>query len=264
MRTVVCVKYSLDVGEIRTDPSTRKPILEGVPRKINDADKNALEEAARLKQKHGGSVRIVSYGPLESGAVFNQAVAIGADEAYVVEDSLAGQLDTAATAFVLAAAIRKLGEYDLVLCGEATIDGFSSQVGPRLAERLGIPQICYARKLSVEDGYVVGERDLEDGYETVRAPMPVLVSVTMELNIPRMPTLLEVLRAKKQVHVWKLEDIGLSRERIQEISSIAPTGLQGTVMARKEKIIKDKPATDAVEMIVEKMIQDKVITPRAR
>ncbi|RLI14191.1 MAG: electron transfer flavoprotein subunit beta [Candidatus Hecatellales archaeon] len=259
MEIVVCAKYALDVAEIKIDPSG-KPLLDGVPRRVSDIDKNAMEAAVNIKEKQGGTIKVVCFGPASAKEGLKELLAMGADEAYLVEDPSGGMLDTAATVEALAAAIQKLGSFDLILCGEATTDGYTGQVGPRLAGKLGIPQITYARNLNVEGNSVTAERDLEDAYETVKAPPPVLVSVTREINVPRIPSLMAILKAsKKPMTVWKLEDLGLSKEKLEQVSTLRTVDLQGFAVERKRVIIKDKPVEEAVQELISYLMKEKAL-----
>lgn len=260
MNILVCVKYALDVTELRIDPSSKTPTLQGAPRKVSDIDKNAVEEAVVLKEKHGGKVVILTFGPKEATGGLKEALAIGADEAYLVEDPSNGLLDTRATSIVLAAGIKKLGNFDLILCGEATVDGFSSQVGPRLAEKLGIPLLSYARKVVVNGDEVTVERDLEDRYEVLKTKLPALISVTREINTPRIPPLMAILKAsKKKSEIWKVEDLGLSSDELSKSSSVQISEIQVLESKRKGVIIKDKPPAEAAEELVNLLIKDKCL-----
>ena len=260
MNILVCVKYALDVTELRIDQSSKTPIFQGVPRKISDIDKNAVEEAVVLKEKHGGKVVTITFGPKDAKNGLKETLAIGADEAYIIEDPSNGQLDTRATSTVLAAGIKKLGSFDLIICGEATVDGFSSQVGPRLAERLNVPLLSYAKKVTV-NGDVVVERDLEDQYETLKTKFPALISVTREINTPRIPPLMAILKAaKKKSEIWQIEDLGLSTEELSKTeSSIKITAIQPLESKRKGVIIKDKPVAEVAEELVNMLIKDKCL-----
>lgn len=259
MKIIVCAKYALDVAEIKIDPSG-KPQLKGVPRRVSDVDKNAIEAAIDLKEKKGGTIKAVCFGPTSAREGLKELLAMGADEAYLVEDPSEGMLDTAATVEALTAAIQKMGGFDLILCGEATIDGYTGQVGPRLAEKLGIPQITYARDLDVEGNSMIAQRDMEDAYETVNAPMPVLVSVTHEINVPRIPSLMAILKAsKKPVTIWKLEDLGLSKEKLEQVSTLRIIDLQGFAVERKQIIFKDKPVEEAVQELISLLLREKVL-----
>ena len=261
MNILVCVKYALDVTELKIDQSSKTPIFQGVPRKISDIDKNAVEEAVVLKEKHGGKVVTITFGPKDAKNGLKETLAIGADEAYLIEDPSNGQLDTRATSTVLAAGIKKLGSFDLIICGEATVDGFSSQVGPRLAERLNVPLLSYAKKVTVNGDEVVAERDLEDQYETLKTKFPALISVTREINTPRIPPLMAILKAaKKKSEIWQIEDLGLSAEELSKTgSSIKITAIQPLESKRKGVIIKDKPAAETAEELVNMLIKDKCL-----
>jgi len=150
VRIIVCVKQAIDVSQIKVDTATRRLITVDAPKKISDFDKNALEEAVRLKEKLGGEVVTVTLGPEDAKTTVREALAMGADKAYVVSDPMFEGGDTMATSYVLAEAVKKIGQFDLVLCGEASVDSFSAQVGPRLADRLGLPVVMYVKKLTLE------------------------------------------------------------------------------------------------------------------
>ncbi len=259
MKIIVCAKHALDVAEIKIDTSG-KPRLEGVPRRVSDVDKNAMEAARNLKEKLGGSIKAVCFGPASAREGLKELLSMGADEACLIEDPSEGMLDTAATVEALTAAVRKMGDFDLILCGEATIDGYTGQVCPRLAEKLGISQITYARNLNVEGNNVIAQRDLEDAYETVNAPMPVVVSVTKEINIPRIPRLIDILKAsKKPLIIWKLEDLGLSKEKLEQVSTLRTLNLQGFAIDRKQVILKDKSVDEAVLVLISFLLKEKVL-----
>jgi electron transfer flavoprotein beta subunit len=135
-RIVVLLKDIVDLNEMKVDPSTRQPRIEGVKRRISDVDKRALEEAIRLKEEHGCEVVTLSVGGGKTRTAMLEALAIGADGAFIVNDEVIAGIDSLATSKVLKAALDKVGAFDLVLCGEMTLDSLSAQVGPRLAELL--------------------------------------------------------------------------------------------------------------------------------
>jgi electron transfer flavoprotein beta subunit len=209
MKVVVCVKHVPDVAEIKIDQNTRAPILAGVPYKISDFDKNALEEAIKIKEKHGASVSVVSMGAERVKEGLKEALAMGADDGYAV---IFNSDDNLVNSKVLAKAIEKIG-FDLIVCGEASIDGYSGEIPPRLSEILGIPQVTYAQKISVEGEKVMVERDMEDGIEEVEANTPCLISVLKTINEPRLPTIMQILSAsKKTITTLSLGDLGISEE----------------------------------------------------
>jgi len=260
-RILVCIKQALDVAELKIDSATRRPITAGVPRKISDFDKNALEEAVRLKEKVGGEVVVITVGPEEAKMALREALAMGADRAYLLSDPSFERSDTLAVSYILAEAIKKVGEFDLILCGEASIDSFTAQVGPRLAERLNIPQITYVRKLDLNGDTVVAERSLEDCYEKVKAKMPVLLTVTGEINEPRIPSLMAIMKAsKKEIMVWSAGDLKIPKEKVGEAgSAIQVTEVLAPKAERKRIMIKAETVEELAETLAKALIKEGVV-----
>ena len=260
-KACVCVKHSIDVSEIRVDPSTRAPILVGVKRKTSDFDKNAIEEAVRLKERMGWSVTAITYGPEDAKSALREALAMGVDEAVLVTDPGYEQSDTLVTSLFLAEAIKRLGPFDLILLGEVSIDGYTYQVGPRLAELLGLPQVTHVRRLEVKGDEIVAERDLEEGYEVVSVRMPALVTVTKEINEPRYPKLMDIMKAsKKPIRTLTAADLGIPEDRrgatgsgMEVLKAVAPE------MKRREHIIKGKEPAEAVAELVELLAKEGVV-----
>ncbi len=210
-RIGVAVKHGIDVTLTRADRASGLVQLAGAPRRTSDFDKNAVEEAVRIREKHGGTVTAISVGGPAAREALRESVAIGADEAVLVTADGWADWDTRAVARLLAAATRTLGGFDLFLVGEGSTDHFSSLVGPRLAAELGAADIAGARRLTVEPEGVVAEKDLEKEVEVVRARYPVVVSVGQEINTPRLPTFLANLKAsKKEPKVLGLAELGLA------------------------------------------------------
>jgi electron transfer flavoprotein beta subunit len=206
----VCIKVSPDTAQLRADSRTGAPRLDDVPYRIGTFDENALEEATRLKEKHGGKVVAVS---LTAGApppeLILRALAMGADEAYVIEDPTAEHADSLATTRILSAALKKLEGWDLILCGEGSIDAYNRQVGPRLAEALEIPVLTYATRVEARGESLVVYRALEDRTVIVEAAPPLLLTVGQEINEPRFPTVLQIMGASRKPTVkWTLSDLG--------------------------------------------------------
>jgi electron transfer flavoprotein beta subunit len=264
MRIVACVKYSLDVSEIKIDPATKELSLASAPWDLGDIDANVLEAAVTIKEIYGGSAHILSFGPQASRDTLQRAAAMGADDATLVLDPFDGQLNTSGTAEVLMAALERLGACDIVVCGEASDDGASYQVGPLLAGKLGWPQVTYVRSFEVEDGVMVAERDLGESVERVKVRLPVLITVTEETNTPRSPTLMEVLQAKEKPFLeWKLEgDLGLSIEDLQTIPSLELLRTEGVVVERKRILWRDKSATELANQVVDFLVQEGVLEER--
>ena len=188
MKIVVCVKQVPATGEQRLDPVTGTVIREGVASILNPFDAYALEEAVRLKERLGGEITVLSMGVPSTQETLKRALAVGADRAVLLSGRAFAGADTLATARALALAIRKLGGTDLVLCGRMATDGDTAQVGPMLAELLGIPHAADVSRVErVEDGRVTLERMSDDGYRAERLPLPSLLTVVKEINVPRLP-----------------------------------------------------------------------------
>jgi len=257
-RVIVCLKHVVDVTQIKVDAATRRLITGDAPRKISDFDKNALEEAIRIKEKLGGEVLALTLSAEDAKATLREALAMGADRAYLIVDPSYQDSDALVTSLVLAEAVRRIGSFDLILCGEATIDSYSAQVGPRLAEKLGIPVITYVRRLTLEGDFVVAERTLEDRSEVVRVKMPVLVTVTKEINQPRIPSLMDVMKAsKKELVSWSLEELGISKGKVGAASSaVQILEVSAPKVERKQVKIEGETAQEIAEKLVEALIQE--------
>lgn len=257
----VCIKQALDVAELKIDSATRRLIIAGVPRKISDFDKNAIEEAVRLKEKIGGEVTVITVGPEEAKTALREALAMGADRAYLLSDPAFEDSDTLAVSYILAEGIKKLGKFDLIICGEASVDSFSAQVGPRLAERLAIPQITYVRKVSLDGNNVMAERSLEDCYETVRTKTPVLITVTGEINDPRIPSLMAIMKAsKKEMVMWKAEDLKISKEMVGKTgSAIQVMDVLAPKVERKKIVMKAETVEEIAENLVKALVKEGVV-----
>lgn len=258
-RIVVCLKQAVDVSQLKVDPATRQLITAGAPKKISDFDKNALEEAIRVKEKLGGiEILTVTVSSEDAKTVLREALAMGADKAYLVNDLGFEGIDTLGTAYILAEAIKKIGQFDLILCGETSLDSFSGLVGSRLSELLNLPQVTFVRRLSIEGDTVLAERALEDVNETVKAKMPALIAVTREINQPRIPSLMMIMKAsKKEIVTWTLSDLSVQREKIdpkiEVLSAVAPT------MERKKIMITGETVQEIAEKLAKALIQEGVV-----
>ncbi|MDF2611117.1 MAG: electron transfer flavoprotein subunit beta/FixA family protein [Lachnospiraceae bacterium] len=215
MKIIVCIKQVPDTNEVRLDPVTGTLIRDGVPSIINPDDKAGLEAALRLKDETGAEVSVITMGPPQADAVLREAMAMGADNAYLLTDRVFGGADTWATSSTLAAAIKNL-EYDIIITGRQAIDGDTAQVGPQIAEHLDIPNISYAEEIKVEGNSVIVKRQYEDRYHMVKAQMPCLITALAELNKPRYMTpggIFDAYREKK-ITVWGRADITIDDSNI--------------------------------------------------
>lgn len=217
MKIVVCMKQVPDTTNVRINPETNTLMREGVESIINPFDMYALEEGIRLKEKHGGTVTALSMGPPQVESALREAISLGVDEAILLSDKAFAGADTLATAYTLARGIKKIGKVDVILMGRQAIDGDTGQVGPGVAENLGLPHVTEIRKIEQidEDGTIIVERLLEDGYVRLKSKLPILLTVVKEINEPRLPSLKGKMAAKKaEIQIWNHENIDLDPQRI--------------------------------------------------
>ncbi len=211
MKIIVCVKQVPDTNEVRIDPVKGTLIREGVPSILNPDDANALEAALKLKDENPGTtVSVISMGPPQANIMLRECLGMGADEAYLLSDRAFGGADTCATSTTIAAGIRKIGDADIIFAGRQAIDGDTAQVGPQVAQRLGIPVVSYVQDVEVKDGKVVVERQLEDGYEVIEVQTPCLLTCVKELNEPRYMSIYNIMdTADKEIPAWNHIDVDL-------------------------------------------------------
>ncbi len=221
MNFIVCIKQVPATTEVKIDPRTNTLIREGVESIVNPFDSYAIEEGLRLKERMGGKVTVISMGPPQAESALREALSMGCDEAVLLTDPAFAGSDTLATSYTLACGIRKIGEFDLVICGKQAIDGDTAQVGPGIAEKLGIPAVTYVKKIEeIDEARIRVERMMEEGYEVIELGIPALITVVKEINEPRLPSLRGMMRAKKAtISIWNAFDIGCQRERIGQPGS---------------------------------------------
>jgi electron transfer flavoprotein beta subunit len=216
MNIIVCIKQVPDAKDVKLDPKTNTMAREGVASIMNPFDRHALEAAVQLKGSGGGTVTAVSMGPPQAEEVLREAVSCGADTGILVSDRAFAGADTWATSYTLGLTVRKVGEFDLIICGKQAIDGDTAQVGPGLAQQLGIPYVtCVRRIISCEKGVLRLERMMDDGYDEIEVDLPALITVVKEINDPRVPSLKGKMKAKKiELPVFTAADIGASADCI--------------------------------------------------
>lgn len=198
MKIIVCMKQVPDAKDVRLDPVTNTLAREGVQAIMNPYDQHALEEAVRLKESHGGEVVALTMGPPQAEEMLRLAISCGADTAVLVSDRAFAGADTWATAYTLEHALKKIGGFDLILCGKQAIDGDTAQVGPGLATRLGIPYITCVQKIREStSSRLLAERMMDDGYDLVALEYPALLTVVKDINEPRVPSIKGKMKAKK-------------------------------------------------------------------
>jgi electron transfer flavoprotein beta subunit len=203
-----------DTNEVRIDPVKGTLIRDGVPSILNPDDANALEAALTLKdQSPGAEITVLTMGPPQAVTMLKECLAMGADNAILLSDRAFAGSDTWATSNTLAAAIRKIGTYDIILAGRQAIDGDTAQVGPQIAERLKIPQVTYVQKIEKNGNVMVVQGQLEDGYEVIEVNAPVLFTAVKELGVPRYMSIGGIIDAyQKDTTVWGLRDLDISPE----------------------------------------------------
>ncbi|MDZ4183118.1 MAG: electron transfer flavoprotein subunit beta/FixA family protein [Candidatus Cloacimonadaceae bacterium] len=255
MNLIVCIKQVPNTTEIKIDPVTNTLIREGVESILNPFDTYAIEEAVRLKEAHGGSVTVISMGPPQVEETLREAISLGADAMILLSDRKFAGADTWATSLTLAAAIKKIGEYDLILTGQQAIDGDTAQVGPGIAAHLDIPQTCFVRRIeSVDACKVILQRLMEDGYDRVQMRLPAVISVVKEINSPRLPSLRGKRNAKAvELTVWNANDLGLDEKDIGLNGS--PTQVLSIFSPKHDKQTEkfDGHVDEAVELIVKRL-----------
>lgn len=212
-KIIVLAKQVPDTNEIKIDPVKNTLIREGVPSILNHDDANALEEALKIKDMYPDThVTVITMGPPQAKEMLAECIAMGADQGVLVSDRAVGGSDTWATSNALAAAIHKLGDYDLMFAGRQAIDGDTAQVGPQCAEKLGIPQVTYVTEFKIDKNMkdITVKRALEDGYELIEIKTPCMLTAIKELNTPRYMSIGGIFDVKnKEIKVWNAADIAV-------------------------------------------------------
>ncbi len=264
MKIVVCIKQVPDTTEVKLDPKTNTLIREGVPSIINPDDKAGVEAALRLKETLGAKVTAVCMGPPQADVALREALAMGCDEGVLISGREFGGSDTYATATIIAAGLKKIG-FDLIITGRQAIDGDTAQVGPQIAEQLGIPQVSYAEEIQAEAGgkaFIV-KRQFEDRYQRIRVKAPCLLTALSELARPRYMTVRGIVEA----YEYKMQILGF--EDLKEMINPDYIGLKGSptnVMRSFTKEpkgqgtkLRDLSAEEAVTAIVAKLEEKNLI-----
>ncbi|MGI6766220.1 MAG: electron transfer flavoprotein subunit beta [Lentihominibacter sp.] len=263
MKIVVCIKQVPDTNEVKLDPVTNTLIREGVPSIINHDDKSGIEAALVLKEKYGGTVTVVCMGPPQADVALREALAMGCDDAILLSSREFGGSDTWATAKIVATALDEIG-YDLVITGRQAIDGDTAQVGPQIAETLGIPQVSYAEEIyEITDGKVVVKRQYEDRYHILEVKLPCLLTALAELAEPR------YMHAGGIIDAYNKEIKVISYEDLKDKLDINKIGLKGSPtnvfksFTKEAKgagtILTDLSPDEAVAAIVEKLEEKHII-----
>jgi electron transfer flavoprotein beta subunit len=262
MKIVVCIKQVPDTTEIKLDPVKGTLIRDGVPSIMNPDDKAGLEEALRLKDQYGAHVTVITMGPPQAEVILREAYAMGVDRAILLTDRKFGGADTLATSNTIAAALRNI-EADLIIAGRQAIDGDTAQVGPQIAEHLGLPQVSYVKNMQYnkEDNSLTIERAVEDGYYLVNVQLPALITVLSEANQPRYMRVKGIVEAfDKPVETWNFDSITVDPAVIGLAGSPTKVKKSFTKGAKQAgKVFDDLDTKAAVNLIIEKLKEKFVI-----
>jgi len=259
MNVIVCIKQVPDTTEVRLDPVTNTLIRDGVPSIINPDDKAGLEAALSIKDQTGAKVTVISMGPPQAENALREALAMGADEAVLVTDRAFGGADTWATSSTLAAAIAKF-DYDLIITGRQAIDGDTAQVGPQIAEHLGIPNISYAEEIKVEEGYIQVKRQYEERYHIIRAELPCLITALSELAEPRYMSPGGIFDAcrEAEISILNRDDLDIDDSNIGLKGSPTRVKRSFTKEAKGKGSVIEKDTQESVNWLIDKL-QEKYI-----
>jgi electron transfer flavoprotein beta subunit len=269
MHAIVCIKQVPDTTEVKMDPERGTLIREGVPTIINPFDTYAIEEGIRLKETYGGKATVITMGPPQAVEALKEAVAMGCDEPVLISDRAFAGADTWATAYTLAQAVRKIGAYDVIICGRQAADGDTGQVGPGVATQLGISQLTYVfkiREIDFEARTITVERLVEEGREVVTSSLPCLITVVKDINTPRYPSFMGIRKANKiEYPTWSAEDLcadagadaacfGLIGSPTKVIKVFTPPPREGEC-----EIIAADDVRQAVDELADRILAEKIL-----
>ena len=278
-RSIVLVKQVPDTSNItgaamKEDGTVNRAAL---PTIFNPEDLSALEAALEVKDRFGGTVTVISMGPPKAADVLRDCLYRGADRAILVTDRRAGGSDTLATSYILAQAVKTVGEFDFVFCGRQAIDGDTAQTGPQCAEKLGVPQICYLTEIiDVKDGYATLRRSLGNGWEIVKAKLPLLATVVEEANEPRPQAAIKMMRNKHKraplevpegetladedrLEQWSMEDINADLDRCGFAGSPTKVHKVQSIVLKKEGFVQVEPTEDGIRGLISELVKDRAL-----
>jgi len=209
MKIIVCIKQVPDTNKVEVDPVTGVLKRNGVDSKMNPYDLYAIESAMRLKEKHGGSVAVISMGPPQAETIIREAFSLGADEGVLLTDRAFAGADVLATSRALSEGIKLIGDFDLIICGKQSTDGDTAQVGPEISEWLGLPSVTNVTNiLEADDGYITVTREMPTATETLKLKYPCIISVEKDIYIPRLPSYLKKMATKdRPIRIASLKDL---------------------------------------------------------
>jgi electron transfer flavoprotein beta subunit len=252
MRIIVCVKQVPSSNEIKMDKETNTIIREGAEAVLNPFDSYAIEEALKMKDKFGGTITAISMGIPKVAELLKEVMELGVDAGVLLSDRAFAGADSLATAYTLSRGIKKIGEFDLIICGKQATDGDTAQVGPSLGEKLDIPHTTYVSNIEeIKDGYIRCRRGTDNGYELLEIKLPAIITVLKDINVPRLPSIKTIKNAQlKSVSIWNALDIdadlnciGLGGSPTQVVNTFIPENsteiemLEGTTEIKAAKLV---------------------------
>ena len=264
LNIVVCVKPVPDSrywDRLSLDPNTKLLRRAGIPTIMNPLDKNAIEEALKIREEHGGKITAISMGPDNTFDVLAWAYAMGVDDVVLLSDRAFAGADTLATAYVLAAGIRKLGDVDLIILGNESLDGSTAQVGPQVAEFMDMPHLTNVEEITfVNDDTVNARCKIEGGHMVVESKLPVTLAVSADINDPRIPPVHGALWATEKTGTkYTVKDVEVDEERIGLAGSPSYVPEVSNIdTERKGEVLSGDPA-DIARQLVEKLKADGVL-----
>lgn len=263
MRVIVLMKQVPDTAQLSASTNGLQ-LMESGPRIINPWDEYSIEEGLKLSETHGGSVTLLSLGDASAAESLRRGLAMGADEAVLLADDAFANGDTLATARVLAAAIRKLGEFDLVIAGRSSIDGGNYATAVQVAALLNVPVLSYVAAIQAIDpvaNSITVTRAVETGRETLSSRLPALMTVVKEINEPRYPSFMQIRKAaKKEIPTWSVVDLGLTADQVGAAGSQVSWPEVALPPAREANVeIIGGSVAEAAKTLVDRLLAEKII-----
>jgi len=261
LRIIVCVKQVVDLDQVRMNRETKEPVVKGLPMIVGQLEKHALEEATKLKES-GQQIELVvlSAGTELADDVILETLARGADKSAAIVDKALGSASAQGIAAVLAAAIKKIGGADVIMVGEGSTDDNSGQIGSSISQILGLPFIPYARTFAVNGNKIKVTQSFEDYFETVESATPAIVTITSEINEPRIPAITEVMdAAMKPQDTWTISDIGLSADELKKFPAVKLISNKYPEQSRKGIMLKEDSMDKTVEELIKKLQAEGVL-----
>ncbi|MBQ0129960.1 MAG: electron transfer flavoprotein subunit beta/FixA family protein [Bacteroidales bacterium] len=259
MNIIVCIKQVPDTTEIKIDPVKNTLIREGVPSIMNPDDKGGLELALRFKDKYGANVTVISMGPPQADVILREAFAMGVDRAILLSDRKFAGADTLATSYALAGAIKTM-DYDLIIAGRQAIDGDTAQVGPEMAEHLGLPQVSYVMDAERKGDNLIVKKENEDSIQVLEVEGKCVLTVLASAFEPRYMTVSGIVEAyNKEVEVWGADKLDVDEERLGLKGSPTKVFQSFPKAMKAPGEVHEVSEEEAVELIVNKLKEKHLI-----